>query len=126
MGVRMRNKKVVDNVDKSVDNFVLKKVIALLLIFVVCCGVTTEVLMFGMYILPALCVKLFQITGISIESGMKLAKFPMQDFCVMFMMWILPCLFLTGISIYVHAKLVVKSARYVVRWFRFLFKRKGN
>lgn len=121
----MRSKKNVDNVDKSGDNIVLKKIIAFLLIFVVCCLVTTEVLMFGMYALPAMCVKLFQVTGITLESGIKLGKFPMQDLCVMFMMWIIPCLFLTGVSVYFHVKLIGKSARHVIRWFRFLIKRKG-
>lgn len=101
-------------------HLLLKKMIALLLIFLVCCGVTTEVVAFGMYGLPTFCVKLFQTTGISLESGMTVHKFLMQDLCVMFMMWIIPCLFITGVSVYLHAKLIKYSMRRVARWLRFL------
>lgn len=104
-------------------SMLIKRVIALFLILFSCCALMTEVLLFGMYILPTFCVQLFQTTGIQIEAGLLISKFSVQDACVMFMMWIVPCVFIIGISIYGHCKLIKLVMWRVMAWFRLLFSK---
>lgn len=123
MSVFKRFSGVNKNKSQDSDHSLMRRVIALFLVLFACCGLITEVLMFGMYVLPTICVKLFQITGIQIQSGLLIKDFSLQDFCVMFMMWIVPCVFVIGISIYVHCKWIKRVMRKVFLWCKVLFKK---
>lgn len=102
-------------------HMIVKRIIAFVLIVFSVGAFLTEMLLFGMYILPTICMEIFRTTGISIQPGLSLREFSVQDACVMFMMWIVPCVFIIGVSIYGHCKLAKRVMLRVAAWFKLLF-----
>lgn len=124
MAVLKKNHMSKKKSDGSCNSMLLKRIVAFLLILFSSSFLVTELVLFGVYILPTVCLMLFQSTGIMLEPGLLAGKFAVQDLCVMFMMWIVPCIFIIGISIYGHCKLIKHVMRRVIAWTKLLFSRK--
>lgn len=105
------------------DHTVFRKVVAAMLAFVTMVLLLSELSTFTLYAVPMIGIQMFQMTGIGIESGLSLAEFSVSDFSVMFMMWVMPCLFFVGISIYAHCKLIRAVCRKLCVWFWIVFAR---
>lgn len=99
----------------------IRQVVALILSFVTMLLLLSEISTFVLYGVPMIGIKLFQMTGIGIQSGLTLSQFTVSDASVMFMMWIMPCLFFVGISIYVHCKLIKFAFRKIIGWLKIVF-----
>lgn len=100
----------------------LKRIIAVILLFVVSLLLVSEVAAFTLYGIPFLSIQMFQVTGISIQSGITLAELSLSDFSVMFMMWIAPCIFCIAISVYLHCKLIMFVLRKSFGWLKVIFQ----
>lgn len=107
----------------SKNNVKVRKVIAFVLSFFTMVLLLSELAAFTMYAVPMIGIQMFQMTGISVEAGLTLSSFTVSDASVMFMMWILPCIFFTGIGIYVHCKLIKIVCRKLFVWCRVIFAR---
>lgn len=99
----------------------LRKMVALLLAFVTMVLLLSEISTFVLYAVPMIGIQMFQMTGIGIESGLTLSEFTVSDFSVMFMMWIMPCVFFIGISIWAHCKLIKFTCRKIWSWLKIVF-----
>lgn len=99
----------------------LRKVIALVLSFLAMVLLLSEISTFILYAVPMIGVQMFQMTGIGIEAGLTFNEFTVSDFSVMFMMWIMPCIFFIGISIWAHCKLISFTCRKISNWLRIVF-----
>lgn len=99
----------------------VKKVIALFFSFIVMVLLLSEISTFTMYAVPMIGIKMFQATGIGIQSGLTLGEFTVSDMSVMFMMWIMPCIFFIGLSIWAHCKLIRLVWQKVKAWLKIVF-----
>lgn len=104
-------------------NTTLKKVIALFLTFFTMVLLLSELATFTLYAVPMIGIQMFQMTGIGIESGLTLSAFTVSDMSVMFMMWIMPCIFFIGISIYLHCKLIRLVFKKIANWLSVIFNK---
>lgn len=113
------NNKGSNNTKKGNNGF--RKVVAMLLSFIVMVLLLSEISTFVLYAVPMIGIQMFQMTGIGIESGLTLSEFTVSDFSVMFMMWIMPCVFFIGISIWVHCKLIKVTCCKIWCWLKIVF-----
>lgn len=121
MKLRKKDKKN-DGVNGSVKyQNILCKVFASVLSFFLVVLLLSEISTYVLYVIPMIGIQLFQITGIGIESGLTLSEFTVSDFSVMFMMWIMPCIFFVGISIWLHCKLIGIACRKLIFWLKIVF-----
>lgn len=102
----------------------VKKGVAVVLLLVTTLFIVSELVTYTTWAMPLIAIQLFQLAGIGIESGVTIANFAIGDMAVMFMMWILPCMFALGLSLYVHAKLLKWYFKKFVSWLRLIFMRK--
>ena len=105
--------------DKSHNGF--RKVVALLLSFITMVLLLSEISTFVLYAVPMIGIEMFQMTGIGIEACLTLSEFTVSDFSVMFMMWIMPCVFFIGISIWIHCKLISLTCHKIWSWLKIVF-----
>lgn len=124
--MKLLKKKDVSTKSMNKNSLGVKKTVAVVLLLVTTLFVVSELVTYTTWAMPLIAIQLFQMAGIGIESGMTIANFAIGDMAVMFMMWILPCLFVLGLSLYVHAKLLKWYFKKFVSWLKVIFTRKSK
>lgn len=76
----------------------LRKVIAVMITFVVMVLLIAETYTYVTWFVPWISINMFQVTGISVADGLTFSEFSVGDTVVMIMMWLLPSLAMVGIS----------------------------
>ena len=75
----------------------LKKFLSCVLFFVGCLLLISETYAMIAQIVPYVVIRLYQMTGISVASGLTFAEFSVGDMVVMIMMWLMPSLCAVGL-----------------------------
>lgn len=97
-----------------------QKILAALCIAVVSVFTVSEVITFAIWALPLICLEIWQLSDLGALSVLALTDLTVTNVVVLVMMWLLPCLFLGGMCLYVHSKLVRFVWTKVRAWIRIL------
>lgn len=110
----------VKSVDCKPNGLGVKKFVALILLLIITLFIVSEIVTYTTWAMPQFASYLFQLP-INIKLETTISECAIGDMAIMFVYWILPCLFVLGLSIYIHIKLLKWYFKKFVMWMRVIF-----
>ena len=93
-----------------------RKILAMFLVAVVSVFTVSEVITFAIWAMPLICLQIWQMSNVGALASLAITELTVTNVAVLVMMWLLPCLFLGGVCLYLHIRLVRFVGRKLRIW----------